>query len=119
MLIAGTPEFMLFCLILMRMSGFVLFNPVLPVTHPLAVTPAIGSKQGNFLTLELVFDSREKRFKNRFFQHFSAHRRTSQRDFIKVCDGRIHAGVNAVCFCACRPDSLCHSFRHRLSVSGC
>lgn len=29
MLIAGTPEFMLFCLILMRMSGFVLFNPVL------------------------------------------------------------------------------------------
>ncbi len=29
MLIAGTPEFMLFCLILMRMSGFILLNPVL------------------------------------------------------------------------------------------
>ena len=29
MLIAGTPEFMFFCLVLMRMSGFVLLNPVL------------------------------------------------------------------------------------------
>ncbi len=29
MLIAGTPEFMLFCLILMRMSGFIMLNPVL------------------------------------------------------------------------------------------
>ncbi|HJD45344.1 MAG TPA: flagellar biosynthetic protein FliR [Candidatus Mediterraneibacter norfolkensis] len=29
MLIAGTPEFMYFCLVLMRMSGFVFLNPVL------------------------------------------------------------------------------------------
>ena len=29
MLIAGTPDFMLFCLVLMRMSGFILLNPVL------------------------------------------------------------------------------------------
>ncbi len=28
MLIAGTPEFMYFCLVLMRMSGFVFLNPV-------------------------------------------------------------------------------------------
>ncbi|MBC5689352.1 flagellar biosynthetic protein FliR [Mediterraneibacter sp. NSJ-55] len=29
MLIAGTPQFLLFCLILMRMSGFIFLNPVL------------------------------------------------------------------------------------------
>lgn len=49
MLIAGTPEFMLFCLILMRMSGFILLNPVLGRRN----MPAMF-RTGLALTLEVI-----------------------------------------------------------------
>lgn len=56
MLIAGTPEFLLFCLIFMRMSGFLLFNPVFGRRN----IPAI-SRAGMVMILSVLIYTVESR----------------------------------------------------------
>ncbi len=68
MLLAGTPEFLLFCLVLMRMSGFIFFNPVfgrtsipglyragLTLLMAIVVFPMAGEVETVAVTTPLVF----------------------------------------------------------------